>query len=128
MTIGRLARDTATKVVTIRYYESIGLLPAPPRTASNYRLYDADHKARLDFIRRCRELGFGLEPIRELLDLSTDTARDCAQIDRIAREHLSTVEAKMRQLEILAAQLRRISEQCDGGRIANCRILEALSG
>ena len=68
--IGDLARATGTKVVTIRYYEKIGLLAAPDRSAGNYRSYDAAALARLRFIRRSRDLGFSLDRIRELLELS----------------------------------------------------------
>jgi DNA-binding transcriptional MerR regulator len=61
LSIGDLSKGTGTKVVSIRYYEKIGLLPAPPRTPGNYRAYDNDHMRRLRFIRRCRELGFTLQ-------------------------------------------------------------------
>lgn len=125
--IGDLADATGTKAVTIRYYEKAGLLPVPPRTAGNYRAYDAGHVRRLRFIRRCRELGFTLEQVRQLLGLSTDEDRDCAGVDRIALAHLSAVERKLADLGRLANELRRISRCCQGGRIADCRIIEALS-
>src|SRR3546814_956908 len=64
LTIGDLAKATATKVETIRYYERIGLLPAPARTQGNYRSYTADHLRRLSFVRRSRELGFTIEQVR----------------------------------------------------------------
>src|ERR1700731_2783378 len=70
LTIGQLGRVTATNVETIRYYERIGLLPVPARTAGNYRSYASDHARRLAFIRRARELGFSIEDVRELLDLA----------------------------------------------------------
>src|ERR1700720_740241 len=70
LTIGDLAKATGTKVVTVRYYEQAGLLPAPPRTSGNYRTYGADHLNRLRFIRRCRDLGFTLDQVRDLLRLS----------------------------------------------------------
>ena len=70
MRIGELAKATATKVETIRYYEQTGLLSAPARTPANYRSYGADHLARLSFIRRARDLGFSIEQVRALLDLA----------------------------------------------------------
>src|SRR4051795_8029974 len=70
MNIGELARAADTKAETIRYYERIGLLPSPPRTASNYRDYSATHVTRLTFTRRARDLGFSIEQIRALLDLA----------------------------------------------------------
>ena len=127
LTIGDLARATGTKVVTIRYYEKVGLLPAPPRTAGNYRTYDSGHLHQLRFVRRCRELGLTLDQVRELLSLSAQTDRDCADVDKLAIEHLSAVEQKIADLKCLASELRRISRCCRGGRIADCRIIEALS-
>ncbi len=87
--IGDLAKSTATKVETIRYYERIGLLPAPERTAGNYRSYSAAHLGRLSFIRRARDLGFSIEQVRDLLGLSDQRARSCEAVDAIAREHLA---------------------------------------
>ena len=123
LSIGDLAKASGIKVVTIRYYEKIGLLPVPPRTAGNYRAYDAHHMQRLNFIRRCRNLGFTLDQIRALLDLSSQRDRDCAEVDRIAVAHLLEVEEKIADLERLADELRRISSCCQGGRIADCRII-----
>lgn len=127
--IGDLARDTGTKVVTIRYYEKVGLLPPPGRSeGSNYRRYDAAALQRLRFIRRCRDLGFGLQQIRELLELSTDIERPCDDVNEIAAAHLATVERKIADLRALAQELRLISATCHGGgTISNCRILEAIS-
>lgn len=127
LSIGDLASATGTKVVTIRYYEKVGLLPEPPRSAGNYRTYDTGHRDRLRFIRRCRDLGFTLEQLRELLDLSAQTDRDCTRVDRIARDHLHEVEQKIEDLSKLAKELKRISTCCEGGRIGDCRIIEALS-
>ena len=127
LSIGDLAKASGTKVVTIRYYEKIGLLPVPPRTAGNYRAYDTLHMRRLNFIRRCRNLGFTLDQIRALSSLSSQKDRDCADVDRMAVEHLGDVEQKIADLKRLTDELRRISGCCQGGRIADCRIIEALS-
>jgi DNA-binding transcriptional MerR regulator len=128
VTIGDLAKATDTKAVTIRYYEQAGLLPAPPRTASNYRAYGHGHLARLRFIRRCRELGFTLDQVRDLLRLSSREDYACTDVDRITAEHLSAIETKVADLRRLAGELRRIASRCPGnGRIADCRIIDALS-
>jgi DNA-binding transcriptional MerR regulator len=82
--IGELAKATETKVVTIRYYERIGLLPEPERTAGNYRSYSAAHLGRLSFIRRARDLGFSIEQVRDLLSLSDQRERSCEAVDAIA--------------------------------------------
>ena len=126
--IGELARATGTKVVTVRYYEKIGLLPQPSRSSTNYRSYSDRDLVRLRFIRRCRNLGFTLDQIRELLRLSSDREHDCTEVDRITAAHLSNVEQKIVDLNQLSKQLRRIAARCrGGGRIADCRIIEALS-
>lgn len=127
MKIGELARATATKVETIRYYEQTGLLPPPTRTQGNYRSYAAEHLARLSFIRRARDLGFGIERVRALLDLSDDRTRDCATVDRIATEHLREVDRKIADLTALRRELAASIVSCKGGTVAQCRILEALA-
>src|SRR4051794_17815215 len=128
LSIGDLAKATGIKVVTIPYYEQIGLFAAPPRTESNYRAFTHEHERRLRFIRRCRDLGFTLDQIRELLRLSAQESSKCADVDRITAEHLVEIEKKVTDLTRLAQELRRLSKCCRGkGIIANCRIIEALS-
>jgi Cu(I)-responsive transcriptional regulator len=125
--IGELANATETKVETIRYYERIGLLPEPARTAGNYRSYQAPHVARLAFIRRARALGFSLDQVRELLSLSDQKERSCAQVDAIAQQHLTDVDAKIGTLKILRRELDSLIRQCHSGTIAECHIIDALA-
>lgn len=127
LTIGMLATVTAAKVETIRYYERIGLMPEPARSAGNYRTYGGAHVSRLRFIRRSRDLGFTIEQIRALLDLADQRDRDCEIVDAIAREHLLAIERKIADLNALSAELRALIDRCAGGTIARCRIIEALS-
>ena len=125
--IGDLAKATDTKVVTIRYYERIGLMPAPERTAGNYRSYSAAHLARLSFVRRSRDLGFTIEHVKDLLSLSDQRDRPCEAVDTIACEHLAEVDRKIADLQALRRELGSIMDQCGCGTIAECRIIEALS-
>jgi Cu(I)-responsive transcriptional regulator len=125
--IGDLARATNTKVETIRYYEQIGLLPAPARTSGNFRAYSAKHLGRLSFIRRARDLGFTLDQVRELLSLSDQKRRSCEAVDVIARQHLADVDRKIEDLTALRDELSSLIEQCGCGTIADCRIIEALA-
>ena len=125
--IGDLAAATATKVETIRYYERIGLLPTPGRTSGNYRAYSQRHQERLSFIRHARELGFPIEAVRDLLRLADDPERPCDDADRIARTHLADVERRLERLVALRAELERMLARCDGGRIAECRVIEVLA-
>jgi Cu(I)-responsive transcriptional regulator len=125
-TIGNLAKATATKVETIRYYERIGLLPKPPRTTGNYRSYGVPDLARLSFIRRSRDLGFSLDQIRALLALSDDRHRDCSDIDDIAKLHLREVDRKLADLTALRRELKAVIASCSDGTVAQCRIIDAL--
>ena len=125
--IGQLAGRTGCKVQTIRYYEQIGLMPAPVRTEGNQRRYGTRHLERLAFIRHSRELGFPLEAIRELLDLADDPDRSCAAADSIARRQLLQVESRIARLQALKRELKRMIVQCRGSRIAECRIIEVLA-
>jgi Cu(I)-responsive transcriptional regulator len=127
LTIGQLARQTGTKVETIRFYEKNGLLSEPGRTEGNYRAYEPDHLNRLSFIRRARDLGFSLDQIRALLALADDRTQSCAAVDRIANEHRAEIERKISDLMALKGELDRMIEQCGCGVVADCRIIEALS-
>lgn len=125
-TIGELGKATGTKVETVRYYERIGLMPKPPRTDGNYRSYGQPELERLSFIRRARGLGFSLDQVRALLDLSDDRDRDCAMVDMMARQHLDEVEKKIADLIALQRELTALLQSCSGGSVATCRIIEAL--
>lgn len=127
MNIGELARASDTKVETIRYYERIGLMPAPPRTAGNYRNYSVAHANRLSFTRRARDLGFSIAQIRALLNLSDQKQRSCKAVDAIAQTHLTDVKRKLADLAALRRELESLIAQCRHGTIAECRIIEALA-
>ena len=126
MPIGRLAAETGVKVPTIRYYESVDLLPAPLRTGSNRRTYNEQDVRRLNFIRHARELGFEVDAIRELLALADEPQRPCAQADAIARAHLADIESKIARLELLRAEVSRMLTECSRREIRECRVIEVL--
>lgn len=126
LTIGTLAKKTGTKVQTIRYYEQIGLMPVADRTEGGQRRYGDAGLDRLSFIRHSRQLGFSLDSIRELLELSDYPERPCREADAIAKRQLVQVERRIARLEALRTELSRMVEECRGGRTANCRVLEVL--
>ncbi|PRH87983.1 MerR family transcriptional regulator [Labrys okinawensis] len=125
--IGEAAKRSGVKVPTIRYYEQVGLLPAPPRTDGNRRLYEAADVRRLAFIRHARELGFEVEAIRTLLDLQDNPGQSCAVADAIARARLAEVEQRIASLQALKAELQRMAEGCRHGRVDECRVIEILA-
>ena len=124
--IGDLARETSTKVTTIRFYESIGLLRSAPRTAYGRRTYNASDIERLHFIRNGRRLGFSVDEIRSLMGLAQDPDQDCGAASTIAKQHLQDVEARLAQLVVLRDELARLSESCTKARMADCRIMKAI--
>lgn len=126
MNIGTLARLTGAKADTIRYYERIGLLPAPARTAGNHRVYGQEHLARLGFVRGARRLGFTLDEVREMIALGGHANRSCADIHAVARRHLDAVDARIADLNRLRDELAHLVGQCEGGSVERCGVLESL--
>jgi len=127
LTIGKLASATGTKVETIRYYEQIGLLPAPARSAANYRTYEGEHLRLLSFIRRARDLGFSIDQVRELMGLADRREQSCIAVDVIANQHRDTITRKIADLTALADELDTLIDSCSRNTVADCRIIEALA-
>lgn len=125
-TIGHVARVTGCKVQTIRYYEQIGLLPRPDRSEGNQRLFVQADVDRLSFIRHARDLGFNIEAIRELLQMSDRPDMPCEEADAIALRHLENVKERIARMAALQAELERMLMQCAGGAISDCRVIEVL--
>ncbi len=125
--IGVLSTETGVNIETIRYYERIGLMPAPPRTKGRQRIYDSDHLKRLTFIRRSRELGFSLDQIRALLGLSGRHALTCAEVKGLAEQHITDMRRKVKDLKRLERTLSDLAARCHGKRVPDCPILDALS-
>jgi DNA-binding transcriptional MerR regulator len=125
--IGEAARRSGVKVPTIRYYEQVGLLPAPARTEGNRRLYDGADIRRLAFIRHARELGFEVDAIRTLLSLQDDPGQPCAVADAVARRRLAEVEQRIASLQALKVELERMVTGCAHGRVDECQVIEILA-
>lgn len=124
--IGEVARRSGVKVPTIRYYESIGLLARPERTPSNRRQFDAAELRRIRFIRHARELGFGIDTIRTLLDLQDRPERPCEEIDGIAAARLAEVRRRIEALQGLEKELIRMLASCSHGMVSECRVIDAI--
>jgi Hg(II)-responsive transcriptional regulator len=126
LTIGRLAEQADVGPDTIRFYERRGLLPAPERTPSGYRIYADDTVERLRFIRRAKSLGFSLEEIRALLDLH-DNGGPKAEVKALTHRKLTEIDARIDDLRRIRDVLKTLNGQCSGhGTIDSCPIIEAL--
>jgi MerR family mercuric resistance operon transcriptional regulator len=126
--IGELSRLTGCNVETIRYYERVGLLPRPPRSAGRYRLYDTGDVRRLAFVRRARELGFTLDEIRALLVLSAaDSENTCGEVRALAARHLIDVRARIADLRAIERALSEAVRHCDAGELLGCPLIDTLS-
>ncbi|WP_238719970.1 MerR family transcriptional regulator [Nitratireductor alexandrii] len=123
-----LARATGCNLETIRYYETVGIMPDPPRTPKGYRSYDDTHVRRLKFVMRSRDLGFSLEEIRGLLGLVDDRTQTCAQVQTVAEAHLEDVKAKIADLERIERVLSETVARCTGDAAPECAVIDALLG
>ncbi len=126
MQIGALSRRTRVNIETIRYYERIGLLAAPPRSAGGFRRYGLDDLRRLSFVRRLRELGFSLEHVRALLDLAESRRTACRTVREVAARHRAEVQDKIKDLRRMDRVLKDMIASCDRGVAPDCPIIEAL--
>jgi len=126
--IGALSARTRCNVETIRYYERVGLLPAPARSAGGYRLYEESHAGRLAFIRRARALGFTLDQVRALLRLAGTGDGSCGEARDLAAAHLSEIRAKIADLRSMERVLKQTIAQCADGSRPDCPLIESLAG
>jgi MerR family mercuric resistance operon transcriptional regulator len=124
--IGAVSKRSGVHIETIRYYERIGLTPPPPRTAGGSRVYDAALLRRLSFIRRCRDVGFSLDEIRALLEMTDRRDFTCAEIHAMTLTHLGAVRERIADLQRLEGALAGMAARCDRGETPECPILDAL--
>jgi len=131
LTIGALATYTKTNVPTIRYYEEIGLLPQAQRLSNGRRYYRDTDLKRLTFIKRCRDFGFPIEQVRELVNLLEDGDRSCIEVRELAQMRLDAVRMRLQEMRQLEASLVSFVESCDEacckGSTRDCNIIEAWS-
>ncbi len=126
LTRGVVSKLTGCNIETMRYYERAGLMPDPARSQGGHRIYSDDQVRRLMFIRRCRELGFRVEQIRELLRLVDGGDYTCAEVRVITVDHLDDVGRKIADLRKIQTTLRDMAAECDGGDVPECPIVDVL--
>lgn len=123
---GALAKATGCNIETIRYYEKIGLLNEPDRSASGHRLYSPHDEKRLKFIMRCRDLGFSIAELHDLLGLVDSDGYTCGDVLAISKKHTHGIEQKINDLKRLKRTLGRMSAECSGDAVPDCPLIEAL--
>ena len=126
ITRGKLAKLAKVHAETIRYYEKVGLMPSPPRSAGGHRVYGQTHLKRLAFVRRCRELGFNLEEIRDFLALVDGGKYTCGEVLQLTQAHISDIKLKIRDLQKMKKTLTEMSNQCSGKEAPECPIVDTL--
>lgn len=127
MNIGKAAAASGISAKMIRYYETIGLIPAASRTGAGYRDYADKDVHTLRFIRRARDLGFSVEQMTELLTLWQDRSRASADVKRIALTHVAALEQKAQELQGMSRTLKHLAKHCQGNARPDCPILDELS-
>ncbi len=128
MNISTLAGLSGVPAKTVRYYESVGLIPPAIRTANGYRFYDDADVQTLQFRQRARGLGFPVEDVANLLALWRDQSRTSADVKSLALRHVDGVERKIRELETILHTLLDLIERCHGDDRPSCPILSDLAG
>lgn len=125
--IGQVAKQSDISVETVRYYEKRGLIPAPQRLDSGYRVYPQSILQRLHFIQRCKDLGFSLQEIGELLNLQTDPATSSALVKEQVENKIQLVKQKIGELKKIEHSLEQLSDLCCGdGPVSDCPIIDFL--
>lgn len=124
----QLASATGCNPETVRYYEKIGLLPPPDRSATGYRLYTSAHVQRLRFTMRARELGFSIGDIKDLLGLADGGRRSCASVKSHTERHLADIRTRICDLKRIEKVLARTARLCSGDDVPECPVLDALAG
>jgi len=128
MNIGEVASQAGVPAKTIRYYESVGLIPPAVRRDNGYRDYTEAELHTLRFIHRARELGFSVAEIEELLALWRNTRRKSAAVKVIALAKINEIERKIAALEAMKRTIRHLAAHCHGDARPECPILDELAG
>lgn len=128
VTIGEAARASGVPAKTIRYYESVGLIPSAVRAENGYRYYSDRDVQVLRFVHRARSLGFSMEDVGNLLALWYDRGRASASVKALARRHIAEIDRKMAELASIRATLDDLSARCHGDDRPDCPILQELAG
>ena len=127
MKIGELSKQSGAGIETIRFYERKGLLAEPVRSPSGYRHYDASVVARLQFIRRAKDLGFTLAEIKEILALWFDATTRCEHVRQRAEQKIADIEEKVRSLHKMKRSLKKVIDECESqDSVDDCPLMKGV--
>lgn len=127
MNIGQVARLSGLSNKTIRYYESIALIPPATRQANGYRDYNHEALSVLRFLRQARQFGFSLEECRELVALYRDPQRRSAQVHALVEDKLAEVDQRIKELRSMKKLLVELVSSCPNDEGSDCEIINTLS-
>ena len=128
MNIGQVSSRSGIPAKTIRYYESVGLLPEAERAPNGYRRYRDRDLETLRFIQRARGLGFSVRDVADLLNLWRDRDRASADVKALARKHIAEIDERLQQLQSVRNTLTALVERCHGDDRPDCPILDDIAG
>lgn len=126
--IGEAARQSGVSAKMLRHYESLGLLGKVTRTNSGYRMYSTSDVHTLRFIKRCRDLGFSMAEIGELVGLWQNKRRASANVKRIAQKHMDELSERIAAMQAMQRTLSTLLLCCHGDDRPDCPILDDLAG
>ena len=126
LSISQAAKRTGLSIKSIRHYETIGLISAPPREENDYRFYPEEILKQLHFIQSTKQAGFNLKECKLLLQLCEDQQRSSADVKKIALRKIREIEQRIQQQQVIVNQLKAITEQCPGNQDAKCSIIDAF--
>lgn len=126
--IGEASKQSRVHIETIRYYERTGVMQKPSRSPSGQRVYDSEQLQRLSFIKRCRELGFSLNEVRDLFGLVDGGNQTCNKVHSLTMNHLKGVRKKIADMRKIERVLKNMSDQCSQGNVPDCPVIDTLFG
>lgn len=126
--IGEASKRSGVNIETIRYYERSGIMPKPHRTSSGQRRYNGEQLQRLSFIKRCRELGFSLNEVRDMFGLIDRGDQTCSEVHSLTINHLKGIRKKIADMRKIERVLKEMSDQCSQGNVPDCPVIETLFG
>lgn len=127
MNIGKAAGASGVPAKTIRYYESIGIIPRATRSDAGYRHYSDAEIHTLRFIKRARSLGFSIDQISELLALWHNKRRSSATIKAVVLKQVAALDAKAIELMAMSRTLKHLADNCSGDNRPECPILDDIA-